>query len=154
MCVISLNCYDDRSAVWSLAFGSQTFLCSPMSRCQNISCPVSSLVDLAWTAGVFCSWLYFMLLKKLGSRLPQQGWKTLLLPQASISLPVADFVHLAEPRCIFSPFSVHAWEWDGFVFESHIFTEQKSSGISWYIARDSHLQLVTWINPVGKDAFL
>lgn len=46
-----------------------------------------------------------------------EGWKTPLQPQALISQPVAEFVHLAEPQYLCSPFSVHAWEPNGFVFE-------------------------------------
>lgn len=128
MCVVSLNCYDDRLTVWSLAFGSQTF--PPVSRCQNMSCPVSSLVDLVWIAGAFMQLSTLYVIKKLGTWLPQQEWKTLLLPQALISQPVAEFVHLAEPWCICSPFKVPAWEPNGFVLESCTFTEQKSSGIT------------------------
>lgn len=41
---------------------------------------------------------------------------------------MAEFVHLAEPWCICSPFLVHAWEPSGFVFEPHTFTEQKNNG--------------------------
>lgn len=72
----------------------------------------------------------------------------------SLSLFTAEFEHLAEPRCICSPFSVHVWDPNGFVFEPHTFTEQKSSGITQYIACDSHMQLVTWIKSIGKDAYL
>lgn len=38
--------------------------------------------------------------------------------------------------------------------ESHTFTEQKSNGITQYIAHDSHMQLGTSIKPIGKDASL
>lgn len=38
--------------------------------------------------------------------------------------------------------------------ESHTFTEQKSNGITQYIARDSHTQLGTSIKSIGKDASL
>lgn len=67
----SLNWYDDRPAVWSLAFGSQTF--HPMSRWQSISCSVSSLVDLAWIAGAFMQLSTLYVIKKAGLLPPSTG---------------------------------------------------------------------------------
>lgn len=65
--------------------------------CEQMSEHVSSLVDLVWIAGAFMQLSTIYIIKKLGTWLPQQEWKTLLLPQALISQPVAEFVHLAEP---------------------------------------------------------